>query len=35
MQFRAAYTLGKVVDTVPDATAVLPGNAGRRREVRV
>jgi len=28
LQFRAAYTLGKVVDTVPDATAVVPGNAG-------
>ena len=28
VQFRAAYTLGKVVDTVPDATAVVPGNAG-------
>ncbi len=28
MQFRIAYTFGKVVDTVPDATAVLPGNAG-------
>ena len=28
MQFRLAYTLGKVVDTVPDATAVLPGNPG-------
>ncbi|MGQ0734399.1 MAG: TonB-dependent receptor, partial [Acidobacteriota bacterium] len=27
-QFRVAYTLGKVIDTVPDATAVLPGNAG-------
>jgi outer membrane receptor protein involved in Fe transport len=27
-QFRVAYTLGKVVDTVPDATAVVPGNAG-------
>ena len=27
-QFRAAYTLGKVVDTVPDATAVVPGNPG-------
>lgn len=26
MHFRVAYTLGKVVDTVPDATAVLPGN---------
>ena len=25
--FRAAYTLGKVIDTVPDATAVLPGSA--------
>jgi len=25
MQFRIAYTLGKVVDTVPDATAVTPG----------
>jgi hypothetical protein len=24
-QFRVAYTLGKVVDTVPDATAVAPG----------
>src|SRR5262249_32888432 len=28
LQLRAAYTLGKVVDTVPDATAVVPGNAG-------
>jgi len=28
LQFRVAYTLGKVVDTVPDATAVVPGNAG-------
>ncbi len=28
VQFRAAYTLGKVEDTVPDATAVVPGNAG-------
>ena len=27
-QFRAAYTLGRVEDTVPDATAVVPGNAG-------
>jgi hypothetical protein len=27
-QFRVAYTLGKVVDTVPDATAVVPGNPG-------
>lgn len=27
-QFRLAYTAGKVVDTVPDATAVLPGNPG-------
>jgi hypothetical protein len=27
-QFRGAYTLGKVEDTVPDATAVVPGNAG-------
>jgi outer membrane receptor protein involved in Fe transport len=27
-QFRLAYTLGKVVDTVPDATAVVPGNPG-------
>ena len=27
-QLRIAYTLGKVVDTVPDATAVVPGNAG-------
>jgi outer membrane receptor protein involved in Fe transport len=27
LQFRAAYTLGKVEDTVPDATAVVPGNA--------
>jgi hypothetical protein len=27
-QLRVAYTLGKVVDTVPDATAVVPGNAG-------
>jgi hypothetical protein len=26
-QLRLAYTLGKVVDTVPDATAVVPGNA--------
>ncbi len=28
LQYRAAYTLGKVEDTVPDATAVVPGNAG-------
>ncbi|HET7696303.1 MAG TPA: hypothetical protein VFK57_11385, partial [Vicinamibacterales bacterium] len=28
LQLRAAYTLGKVEDTVPDATAVVPGNAG-------
>jgi len=28
LHFRAAYTLGKVEDTVPDATAVVPGNAG-------
>jgi outer membrane receptor protein involved in Fe transport len=28
LQYRAAYTLGKVVDTVPDATAVVPGNPG-------
>jgi outer membrane receptor protein involved in Fe transport len=28
VQFRASYTLGKVEDTVPDATAVVPGNAG-------
>ena len=28
LQVRAAYTLGKVEDTVPDATAVVPGNAG-------
>jgi hypothetical protein len=28
LQMRAAYTLGKVEDTVPDATAVVPGNAG-------
>ena len=28
MQLRAAYTLGKVEDTVPDATAVVPGNPG-------
>ena len=27
-QVRIAYTLGKVEDTVPDATAVVPGNAG-------
>jgi len=27
-QLRGAYTLGKVEDTVPDATAVVPGNAG-------
>jgi hypothetical protein len=26
--WRAAYTIGKVEDTVPDATAVVPGNAG-------
>ena len=26
--WRVAYTLGKVEDTVPDATAVVPGNAG-------
>ena len=24
--FRVAYTLGRVIDTVPDATAVAPGN---------
>ncbi len=28
LQYRAAYTLGRVEDTVPDATAVVPGNAG-------
>jgi outer membrane receptor protein involved in Fe transport len=28
LSFRGAYTLGKVEDTVPDATAVVPGNAG-------
>jgi len=28
VQFRAAYTIGKVEDTVPDSTAVVPGNAG-------
>jgi outer membrane receptor protein involved in Fe transport len=28
LQFRVAYTLGKVEDTVPDATAVVPGNPG-------
>jgi hypothetical protein len=28
LQYRVAYTLGKVEDTVPDATAVVPGNAG-------
>jgi hypothetical protein len=28
LHYRAAYTLGKVEDTVPDATAVVPGNAG-------
>jgi hypothetical protein len=27
-QARVAYTLGRVIDTVPDATAVVPGNAG-------
>jgi outer membrane receptor protein involved in Fe transport len=27
-QLRGAYTLGRVEDTVPDATAVVPGNAG-------
>ena len=27
-QYRAAYTFGKVEDTVPDATAVVPGNPG-------
>src|SRR5262249_3113124 len=26
-QLRAAYTLGKVTDTVPDATAVVPGSS--------
>jgi outer membrane receptor protein involved in Fe transport len=26
--WRVAYTVGKVEDTVPDATAVVPGNAG-------
>ncbi len=35
LQFRAAYTLGKVEDTVPDATAVVPGNAGDDLQVRV
>ena len=35
LQCRAAYTLGKVEDTVPDATAVVPGNAGDDVEVRV
>lgn len=28
LQARAAYTFGRVEDTVPDATAVVPGNAG-------
>ncbi len=28
LQLRTAYTFGKVEDTVPDATAVVPGNAG-------
>jgi hypothetical protein len=28
MHFRAAYTVGQVVDTVPDATAILPGFMG-------
>jgi outer membrane receptor protein involved in Fe transport len=28
LQAALAYTLGKVTDTVPDATAVVPGNAG-------
>jgi outer membrane receptor protein involved in Fe transport len=28
LQFRGAYTVGKVEDTVPDATAVVPGNPG-------
>ena len=28
LQLRGAYTVGKVTDTVPDATAVVPGNAG-------
>ncbi len=28
LQAQFAYTLGKVTDTVPDATAVVPGNAG-------
>jgi outer membrane receptor protein involved in Fe transport len=27
-QLRGSYTLGRVEDTVPDATAVVPGNAG-------
>jgi len=27
MQLRAAYTLGQVIDTVPDATAVVPGSS--------
>jgi outer membrane receptor protein involved in Fe transport len=27
MQVRMAYTLGKVIDTVPDATAVVPGSS--------
>jgi hypothetical protein len=26
-QLRAAYTVGKVIDTVPDATAVVPGSS--------
>ncbi len=34
-QMRIAYTLGKVVDTVPDATAVVPGNAGDDCQGRV
>ena len=28
LQARAAYTLGRVEDTVPDATAVVPGSTG-------
>jgi outer membrane receptor protein involved in Fe transport len=28
LQFRVAHTVGKVIDTVPDATALLPGNGG-------
>ena len=35
LQANLSYTLGKVEDTKPDATAVVPGQRGRRREVRL